>query len=578
MCNGPLARVWQVVLFVSLWFSLSCRPTTSTAPHHTFPERKHTPGTRGGEIRIRLTALPKTLNPLLVADESSLLVNLYLLHARLVDFNHDTQTWTPALAARWQMEPDGKTVTVTLREGLKFSDGQPLTTADVAFSLQALYDKRTGVPLLRDALLVNGKEIKVAVTDVRTLRFAFPEQVAAPESYLTNLPVLPRHILTTVFEQGTLGNVWALNEPLSHIVTAGPFVPESLQPGAALKLKRNSYYWKKDQNGTVLPYLDGIVLEAISDANNTMLRLTQGTLDLADRIRASDFATLQTAAGAVRAYDVGPGLSTDYFWFNLNAGKGDAVKQAWFRDVRFRRALAYAVDRENIVRNTLRGLATPLTGFVSPGNRAWMAKDLPALNYDLNQARRLLQEAGFTWRGTDLHDPSGHRVGFTLLVQAENDLRKQMAAVIQQDLAKLGMAMQIAPLETQALMEQWQKTFAYDAILMGLTVTDTEPSSYSTFLQSDSASHQWAPRQTAPLTPWEKQINDLVKAQSGESNSSQRQAQFREIQRVMAEQMPIIPIVARHVVSAAHQRLGNYRPSNIFPFSCWNIEELHLLH
>lgn len=569
-----VSHLLQATIAAALLFTVSCRKSPPVSNSDTSAKAERTIGIRGGDISLRLTALPKTFNPLLIADETSLLVNLYLLHARLIDFNHDTQTWAAALAERWQAEPDGKTFTVFLRDALKFSDGQALTAEDVVFTLQALYDKRTAAPLLRDALLVTGKPIEAAAVDARTLRLTFPEKVAAPESYLTNLPVLPRHLLASAVQQGTLSTVWGLNEPLEHIVTAGPFVPEALQQGASLKLKRNPHYWKKDSKGTPLPYLNGLTLEAIGDANNTMLRLTQGTLDLADRIRVSDFAALQTAGGVVGAYDVGPGLSTDYFWFNLNSGKGDSVKQAWFAEPRFRRALAHAVDREVIVRTALRGLATPLYGFVSPGNRAWLAADLPRANYDLGHARALLKEAGFVFRGAELYDNAGHRVEFTLLVQAENEPRKQMATIIQQDLTKLGIAMQIAPLETQAVMERWEKTFAYDAILMGLTVTDTEPSSYSGFLQSDSASHQWAPKQATPATPWEKQINELVIAQACEPSLPLRRAQFHEIQRLMAEQMPIIPIVSRHVVSAAHQRLGNYRPSNIFPFSCWNIEEL----
>ncbi|HEX4950014.1 MAG TPA: ABC transporter substrate-binding protein [Blastocatellia bacterium] len=538
--------------------------------------RTRTAGTRGGEIRVRLTALPKTLNPLLIADEPSLLVNLYMLHARLVDFNHDTHSWEGALAEQWQTAPSGETMSVRLREGLKFSDGQALTSADVLFSLQAVYDQKTNSPLLRDALLIGGKPITASATDARTLRLIFPAKVAAPESYLSNLPILPRHLLATSLQQGTLNEMWGIDKPLDQIVTAGPFIPTTVEQGAALKLKRNPHYWKQDQQGTSLPYLDGVTLEAISDANNTMLRLTQGTLEIADRIRASDFASLQSSVGAVHSYDVGPGLSTDYFWFNLNAGKGNAIKQKWFADQRFRQALARAVDRDAIAQTTLRSLATPLYGFVSPGNRTWLAKDLPAIRFDLNQAKSLLQEAGFVFRGTELWDAAGNRVEFSLLVQTENDLRKQMAAVLQQDFAKLGINLQVAPLETQAIMERWQKSFDYDAILMGLTVTDPEPSSYNNFLQSTSASHQWAPQQKTPTTDWEKQIDELVSAQSRESNAAQRQTQFFTIQRVMAEQMPIIPIVARHIVVGAHQHLGNYRPSNIFPFSCWNIDELFL--
>ena len=106
------------------------------------------------------------------------------------------------------------------------------------------------------------------------------------------------------------------------------------------------------------------------------------------------------ASGGVRAFDLGPGLGVDYMWFNLNPAKPDGTllnpaKLAWFSDARFRRAVSMAVDRDSIAKSTLRGLATPLYGVVSPANRVWADPDLPKIAYDLEQAASLLQEAGF---------------------------------------------------------------------------------------------------------------------------------------------------------------------------------------
>lgn len=546
------------------------------------PARERVTGKRGGEITVRVTALPKTLNPLLVADEPSLLVGLSLISGRLVDFDHDTQQYAPGLAEQWTIDADGRTVEVTLRDGLKFSDGQPLTSADVVFTLDALYDTRTGAPLLADALSVGGRRIEAATVDARRLRLTFAEEVAAAESYLVNLPILPRHALGEAFTQGQLGSAWAVGTDPAHIVTSGPFVVESWQVGERLRLKRNPHFWKRDRSGTQLPYLDGLTLEAVSDANSTLLRLTQGALDIADRVRPSDFAALQSSAGPVRAYDLGPGLSTDHLWFNLNSAERNGwpvvspVKRAWFADARFRRAVSHAIDREAIAHTTLRGLATPLYNFVSPGNRAWAAPDLPRTEHDLGRAAALLREAGFSGgeNGQPLSDRAGNAVEFTLLVQVENEPRRLMAAVIQQDLERLGMRVKIAPLETQALTERVTKTFDYDAVLMGLTLTDPEPSSYAGFLRSDSATHQWAPQQPRPATDWEARLDALVAAQAHERDAQKRRAIFREIQQVMAEQLPVIPVVARHIVSVAHTRVGNYRPSGIFPYSLWNAEEL----
>src|SRR6185503_14256544 len=143
--------------------------------------------------------------------------------------------------------------------------------------------------------------------------------------------------------------------------------------------------------------------------------------------------------------DLGPGLTIDHIWFNLNEGDRNgqpivnATKSAWFHDVRFRRAIAQAIDRETISTSTLQGLATPLYGLVSPANRVWAASDLPRPEYNLDKAKALLQEAGFALRGTteapELYDAKGNRVEWTLIVPVENEPRKLTAAVVQEDMA-----------------------------------------------------------------------------------------------------------------------------------------------
>ena len=105
-------------------------------------------------------------------------------------------------------------------------------------------------------------------------------------------------------------------------------------------------------------------------------------------------------------------------------------------------------------------------------------------------------------------------------------------------------------------------------------MTEADPSSYTNFLRSSSPSHQWYPKQEKPATPWEARIDELITAQARERDATRRAAVFHEIQQILAEQLPVIPIVTRHITSAANTRVGNYRPSPLFPYSLWNAEEL----
>jgi peptide/nickel transport system substrate-binding protein len=521
------------------------------------------------------------LNYLLAPDESSLLIAFLLLNSRLVEFDHSTQTYVPGLAEAWTTSSDHRSVDIRLRDGLKFSDGQPLTSNDVAFTLQATYDERNKAPVFRDALLINGKPISVKVIDDRNLQLVLPETIASPETYLYNIAVLPRSALEADQKAGRLSEAWKITAPPASVVSSGPFVVASAAPSERIVLKRNPYYWKRDAQGTQLPYLDELTIEVVPDANQARVGLDQATIDIVDRMRPTDYASLQNAGGAVKAFDLGPGLGVDYIWFNLNPAKPDGtqlnpVKFAWFSDARFRRAVSMAVDRDSIARSTLQGLATPLYGVVSPANRIWANPELPKIAYDLVQAASLLQEAGFTKRGPELFDAQGNRVEFSLLVPAESEPRKLMAAVIQEDLAKLGIKMQVVPIEFSAITNAWTRSHEYEAILLGLSVTDLEPSTYANLLLSSGDAHQWRPNQKSPSTDWEAKVDELFGEQARESDPGKRKSEFYEIQRIVADASPVIPIVTRHVVSAANSRVGNFSPSPLFPYSLWNVEELFI--
>ena len=543
-----------------------------------------TGGKRGGSLTYRVTGPVNTLSYFAAKDATSVVVTLFLMNDRIVAYDHAKQEHVPLLAESYIPAADGRTLDLTLREGLKFSDGQPLTTADVEFTLKAVYDKRTASPIFRDGLLVGGKEIETKIVDPRKMQLIFPEKIASFENYLENLAVLPKHALEADFQAGKLESSWGISTDPKTVITSGPFVVDSVQPGEKVTLKRNPNYWRKDETNAQFPYLDTLVVETVSDPNNTIARLQQGTVDMADLIRPSDFAALKTTDGPVKPYDAGPGLGTDHIWFNLNTKKstGELLegtpKHKWFSDKRFRNAIAHAVDRTTIATNTLQGLATPLYGFVPAGNKVWLDPNLAKKEYDLEKARALLKEAGFEQRDnggkSELYDSAGNRVEFTLIVPAENEPRKLMAAVIQEDLAKLGIAMQIAPIEQQNITPRWSDTFDYDAILMGTTQSGLDPSGFITFLKSSGTVHQWHPKQKTPATDWEAKIDELEKELSQNPDRDARHKAFNEIQSIMGDQTPVISIVSRHTVSAAHERVGNFAPAPFLPYSMWNAERL----
>ncbi len=544
----------------------------------------HTNGTRGGKITYRVTAPPSTLNYLMAKDEAGLTASYFMLMSRLVEFDHSTQKFVPGLAESWTTS-DGQNYDVKLRDGLQFSDGHPLTADDVIFSLNAMLDDKVKSPAFGDAMKIEDKPITVTKVDDAHLKFVFPKPVASAEPYFVNLGVLPMHILGDDLKSGKLAEDWKVDSDPTKIITSGPFIVTASKPGERIEYARNPHYYRKDDVGTQLPYLDNVTIVVVNDPNNTFAQLGQGALDIGDRIRTNDFVELNKANGQVKGYDAGPGLAIDHIFFNENTTGpngplGNDVKRAWFSNKAFRTAIASAIDRDTICNVTLQGLATPLYGFVSPASKNWGLRDIAPIKYDLATAEKTLADAGFKKTGPAdapvLQDASGNNVEFTLLVPAENEARKNMAAFIQQDLAKLGIKMNVVPLDTPSLLDRWQKSFDYDAALIGLTQTDVEPTSYGNFLLSSGSQHQWQPKEKQPATDWEKRVDDLFNQVSTERDEQKRKAAFYEIQTVYRDQMPVVPLVARHIITGANSKIGNYNPSPIIPYSLWNVEDLFL--
>lgn len=545
----------------------------------------HETGVRGGRLVVAERSTPLTFNYPLASDVTTINTSFFLMSARLVEFDHDKQEFVPGLAESWPVSEGQRVVTVKLRDGLKFSDGAPLTADDVLFTLKVFYDKTVQSPTFYDSMLVGGEPIKASRLDARTVKLEMPHPVAVPESYLYNVGVLPRHKLEAALEHGEYKNAWATTASPADFAVSGPFTLEAYVPGQRTTLKRNEHYWKKDTAGNQLPYLDQVVIEAVDNPNTGLLKFQQGELDILDNIRPADYATLKDKPGPVAVRDIGPWLQTDVLWFNLNdsmdeQGKplGDPVKRAWFSDVRFRRAVAYAIDRPGIIQNVLRGLGTSLSGIVSPSNKRWVNSNIPPYDYNVNRAKDLLKEAGFQSRdqggAPQLTDRAGHPVEFTLIVSENVAVRKQMATIIQEDLAKLGIKVAVSPLEEKAFGEYIRKTLNYDAAIHGFSVSDTDPSSMMAIFKTGGQLRYWALNQKKPGAEWEAKIDQLMDEQAVESDAAKRKVEFDEAQRIFAEQLPVIPLVVRHFVSGAKTNLGNYRSSFLPPRSLWNVDEL----
>jgi peptide/nickel transport system substrate-binding protein len=537
-------------------------------------------GRRGGQLVLNQRTEPKTLNPVVAVDTVSREV-IRRTTADLIHINSDTQQTEAALAKSWTMSPDGRRYTMALRRGIRFSDGHPFDADDVVFSFRAYLDEKARSPQ-RDLLIVGGQPIAVRKIDQYTVQFDLAASYAGAERLFDSIAMLPRHLLEKFYTEGRPADAWGLATPAAQMAGLGPFRFKEHIPGERMVLERNPYYWKADRAGTRLPYLDQLVFMLVPNDDTQAMRFRTGETDIAPDLNAENFGVLarSEATGPYKLHDLGAGLNYQFLFFNLNdlsAGSQPAIarKQRWFRQVAFRQAVSSAIDREAIVRLVYRGRATPLWGHVPPGNKLWVNRAIPQPARSLDRARQLLRSAGFTSRpdGT-LVDDRGDAVTFTIVTNTGNAERHQMATIIQEDLKPLGIGVNIVTLELRALVDRLLKTRDYEACVLGLGAGDANPNAEMNVWLSSGGTHLWSPEQKQPATPWEAEIDRLMRRQQVTLDAAERKKLYDRVQEIVAQNLPFIFLVSPNVLVGANKDLGNFQPAILDHHTLWNVEEL----
>jgi peptide/nickel transport system substrate-binding protein len=538
-------------------------------------------GNFGGTLVVPQRAEPRTLNPVTALDAPSREV-IRRMMADLVSINRQSQQAEPSIAKSWTVSRDGREFSLELRRGLRFSDGRPCDADDVVFTFNVYLDESVHSPQ-RDLLIIGGRPLTVEKVDAHRVRFRLAEPYAAAERIFDSLAILPRHLLEPTWKEGKLSAAWGLNVPPAAIAGLGPFRLHDYRPGERIVLERNPYYWKTDRQGKRLPYLDRLEFRFVAVEDAQTLGFLNGEADLLNRVGFRNFEMLRNDERTKedQLIDAGAGLEYNFLFFNL--GPVDAKKypriadrQGWFRSVPFRQAVSAALDRDAIIRLVYGGHAAPLWGHVTPGNRLWQNTKLPHPARSVDRARQLLRGAGFHWQPDgSLLDSSGQHVEFSIVASSSSPERLQMAALIQADLKELGIQVQVVSLEFRALVDRILNSRDYEASILGLGGGDADPNAEVNVWLSSGVSHLWSPGQVQPMTPWEAELDRLMRQQMITLNPSERKALYDRVQEIAAENLPLIPLAAPNVLVAARRNLGNFRPSILDHYTLWNVEQLY---
>ncbi|MGD0511975.1 MAG: ABC transporter substrate-binding protein [Terriglobales bacterium] len=510
----------------------------------------------GGELHFCLRSEPKTLNPLLAADDASETVR-YLTGGVLMRVNRLTQDLEPELATSWKVTNGGKTITFQLRDGLRFSDGTPFSADDVAYTMQQLMDPALHSPT-GDAFRSSDGKVETQVLPKDRIRITFPAPIAG---------------LDRLFDQVA---IMSAKSPQKEMAVLGPYYVGENKAGSYLILKRNPNYWEKDPAGRPLPYIESVRLDIQQNRDLEMLRLTRGEIHFINSLDAEYFDKV-VAQDPSMAHDAGASLDSEEMWFNQVASAPlPSYKKAWFTSTNFRRAISESINREDIARIVFRGHARPAVGPVSPANKFWFNAKLQAHPFDQKSALQMLAQDGFRLQDNVLRDHDGHAVEFSVITNSGNKYRERMATMIQQDLSGIGIKLNVVTLDFPSLIERITQTFDYEACLLGLVNDELDPNAQMTVWLSSADSHQWNPSQKTPATTWEAEIDKLMRAQASTLDPKKRKEDFDKVQEIAWQQEPFIYLVNKNALSAVSPAVHNAHPVVLRPQVYWNIDQLSL--
>jgi peptide/nickel transport system substrate-binding protein len=513
-------------------------------------------GEVGGEYVSAINNDPKTFNTLTARDADTRTI-VDTLTGYLAEYDPYEREFIPALAT-FEIEADEDAdilrVYYTLREDLYWttpnSDPEswvPVTADDIVY----WYDEIDGDAELQlpgypgqFVDMPDGGQARTTVekVDDRTVVFTFPRIVSNP-ILQSNTEVWPKHIFEPAKRQnGVEGvlNILAVDTDVTTIPSVGAFHIVEYNPGVRVVLQRNPNYWKTDDAGTVLPYIERLIYRIVPDDNTEYLLFREGRKD-SHSVKPEQLDELVNAEP--RDYTVfngGEALGSSFFTFNQNPANIDPVKHSWFIQTEFRQAMSSLLNRPRIVDQVYRGLAAPAHHFAATANMYFDPDIRLEFTYNPDRAVELLESIGIT-RDSDglMYDDQGNHIEFDIIMGAESQIGIDMANIFADELADIGITANVRPIDFQNLVERIMNTYDWDVATLALGA-NYWPSGGSNVWQSSGNFHIWNPLQPEPATEWEARIDRLYNSVRFTIDEGEARALYGEFQRILLTELPLM--------------------------------------
>jgi len=451
---------------------------------------------RGGELIIGHCSKPDIINPILTT--SSISANLMnLIFSQLVDFDHD-QRPIPDLAKKWSVSKDGREWTFLLRDDVKFHDGHPLTAHDVEFTFRSLMDPQNESPKAERYEIVD----RIEMDGDYALRIVL-KRPHAPFIYVLGQSIVPKHLLEGVDLRETQFN--------QNPVGSGAFRFAEWTEDDTIVLEANADYFVSER-----PILDRLVFKAYPDRDTEIQAITKQKMDIGLDLGASDLLAL----GNNQTFRIYATSGSSYYAVMLN------VKDPLFSDMRVRKALDHAIDRDAIVKNQLKGHSRISTGPFSVDSWAYN-NDIEAIPYSIEKARELLHEAGWHEDEDGILYNSDQPFEFTLAVPSTSYMLERIAVAIRAQLMKAGIRVILEYSDDQEAQETGRQA------LLTRIVAGSEPDRAYRFWHSKS--------RTSNFSFYESNlVDDLLEKSRKTTDMEERKVIYHKIHEIIHDECPAI--------------------------------------
>jgi peptide/nickel transport system substrate-binding protein len=536
----------------------------------------YTAGKPGGKIRRAFVGEgPKTFNAVVGNDESSADV-IGLMYAALVRRNQMSLEWEPWLASGWTVAEDGTSITFTLREGLKWSDGFPITAEDFEYTHSLIMTRGLqGNASLR--FFINDTRVTVEALDELNVRFNFTRTNAVFFETASFYP-LPKHIVEPVFSEigvKAFNKFWSNETDISALVGCGPFLPKEYIPGQQLTMIKNPGYFEVDELGVKLPYIDEYVIFYVKDEEKALEKFLFGEIDFYEPI-PSDYRALLTEKETLNFVigNAGPETDSLILAFNQNPidEDGDAgipePQLTWLSNKKFRYAISLLIDRSALIDKIAGGLGYPQYSFIPALSPYYQKGAEPQGSaYDPDKAQLVLDEIGYVDADNDgwREDQEGRRIVLSLFTNNDNEDRIAIGEMLSQEAKRIGIDLQVIAEDFNIIVTRLVSTCNWHMILIGLSGF-LDPLDAANVFPSYGFLHIIEPAQSRPRREWEKMVDLAWQKAEFTLDENERLYNYAEIQRIWTDELPWIYLFNNASLNAYNRNLRNIFPRSIQGF------------